>query len=132
MTQRVAIIGLGIMGRRMLGALRGHAGFEAVALYDPSEASIARTRAEWAEAPIAPSAMVRAPPAMATTAMIVWSFICGYSSYSSSALIAAPASVQKRNRTRSLLRQNRSKLSGLAPIALMIGMLADVVSKIEK
>lgn len=44
MAHKTAIIGLGIMGRRLLENLLVHPEFEAVALWDPSEASCAKAR----------------------------------------------------------------------------------------
>lgn len=56
MTHKLTIIGLGIMGRRMLENVRLHPAFEVSGLWDPSEASIAQTRAMWPQAPVAASA----------------------------------------------------------------------------
>lgn len=44
MAHRTAVIGLGIMGRRLLENLLVHPGFEPTALWDPSPASCARAR----------------------------------------------------------------------------------------
>ena len=52
MAHRMAIIGLGIMGRRMLESMRQHDDFELVALFDPSGGAVEQTLAEWADAPI--------------------------------------------------------------------------------
>ncbi|MBT5914268.1 MAG: gfo/Idh/MocA family oxidoreductase, partial [Rhodospirillaceae bacterium] len=44
MTQhRVAIIGLGIMGRRMVGNFEKHPLFQVVGVWDPLEQSISKT-----------------------------------------------------------------------------------------
>jgi predicted dehydrogenase len=43
MTQKMAIIGLGIMGRRMLENALRHPAFEVCGLWDPSPASVAKT-----------------------------------------------------------------------------------------
>ena len=56
MTHKAAIIGLGIMGRRMLAAMRVHERFTVVALFDPSAAAVAEVRAAWSEAPVVDSA----------------------------------------------------------------------------
>ncbi|MFM7531824.1 MAG: Gfo/Idh/MocA family protein [Rubrivivax sp.] len=56
MTHKLAIIGLGIMGRRMLENVRLHPAFEISGLWDPSEAAVARTREMWSQAPVAESA----------------------------------------------------------------------------
>lgn len=56
MTHRMAVIGLGIMGRRMLDNVNRHAAFEVSGVWDPSEAAIAETRALMPHAPVAPSA----------------------------------------------------------------------------
>lgn len=55
-THTVAIIGLGIMGRRMLSNMRLHPLFEPVALWDPSEESCRKARQEAPEVPIVASA----------------------------------------------------------------------------
>ena len=55
MTHRMAIIGLGIMGRRMLEQVRAHQAFEPVALWDPSLKAVAGVRDEWPEAPVVAS-----------------------------------------------------------------------------
>lgn len=52
----VAIIGLGIMGRRMLTHMRRHPGFEPAYLWDPAPAARAAAEAEAPEATIATSA----------------------------------------------------------------------------
>lgn len=49
MSMRVAVVGTGIMGRRMLAALAGHADFEAVWAWDPSPAARAAAAAEHPE-----------------------------------------------------------------------------------
>lgn len=56
MTYKTAIIGLGIMGRRMLDNVLFHPEFEVAALWDPSEGSIAKAREIAPDAPIAESA----------------------------------------------------------------------------
>jgi predicted dehydrogenase len=48
----VAIIGLGIMGRRMLGAMQRHDRFQPVALWDPSAESCAAAQAEAPDVPV--------------------------------------------------------------------------------
>lgn len=52
----VAIIGLGIMGRRMLGAMRRHDRFQPVALWDQSADACAAAHAEAPEVPVLESA----------------------------------------------------------------------------
>lgn len=49
---RMAIIGLGIMGRRMLTHALAHPSFEISGLWDPSAASVARTRELMPDAPL--------------------------------------------------------------------------------
>lgn len=71
--RRVGIIGLGIMGRRLLGAIRRHPGFGLAPCWDPSAASCAKARelapeleiAETAEAAILAADLVylACPPA---------------------------------------------------------------------
>lgn len=56
MTHRMAIIGLGIMGRRLLENVLKHPAFEVSGVWDPSPASIAKTLEMMPSAPIAPSA----------------------------------------------------------------------------
>lgn len=56
MKHKIAVIGLGIMGRRLLGNLRDHVAFEPVALWDPSEAACGRARTEAPEVPVVGSA----------------------------------------------------------------------------
>ena len=56
MTHKMALIGLGIMGRRMLDNVRLHPAFEVSGVWDPSEAAIAQTRALWPRVPVAASA----------------------------------------------------------------------------
>ena len=53
---KITIIGLGIMGRRLLASLQAHDAFEPVALWDPSEDACNKARAEAPEVPIADSA----------------------------------------------------------------------------
>ncbi|GAC1356039.1 MAG: hypothetical protein NVSMB34_09820 [Variovorax sp.] len=50
---RIAIIGLGIMGRRMLSSALAHPRFEISGLWDPSAASVAKVRELMPGAPIA-------------------------------------------------------------------------------
>jgi predicted dehydrogenase len=52
----LAIIGLGIMGRRMLDNALRHAAFEVCSVWDPSSDSVAKTRAMLPDAPVAVSA----------------------------------------------------------------------------
>jgi len=56
MTHRLAIIGLGIMGRRMLENALKHAAFDVCGVWDPCPESIAKTRDIWMAAPVAASA----------------------------------------------------------------------------
>lgn len=56
MKHKFAIIGLGIMGRRMLENAMRHPAFEVSGLWDPSTDSVDKTRALWPNAPIAESA----------------------------------------------------------------------------
>ncbi len=56
MAHRTAIIGLGIMGRRLLDNLVFHKGFEPVALWDPSPASCAKAREVAPGVPVVDSA----------------------------------------------------------------------------
>ena len=51
MTTKISVIGLGIMGRRMLDNLVVHPEFEPVAVWDPSEEAQAKTRAEFPAVP---------------------------------------------------------------------------------
>jgi predicted dehydrogenase len=53
MTHKMAIIGLGIMGRRMLENTLLHPAFEVCGVWDPSPASVAKTREMTPEVPIA-------------------------------------------------------------------------------
>lgn len=55
-THKVAVIGLGIMGRRLLANLRNHVAFEPVALWDPSSEACDKARAEAPEVPVMASA----------------------------------------------------------------------------
>jgi len=55
-THRAAIVGLGIMGRRMTGNMQRHAAFEVAGVWDPSEASVAKARAEFPGVTVAASA----------------------------------------------------------------------------
>ena len=53
MTQyRAAVIGLGIMGRRMLANLDRHPGFVTAGMWDPSEVSTAKARDEFPAVPV--------------------------------------------------------------------------------
>jgi predicted dehydrogenase len=52
----MAIIGLGIMGRRMLDNVRLHPAFEVSGVWDPSASAIEKTREGWPDAPVAASA----------------------------------------------------------------------------
>jgi predicted dehydrogenase len=52
----LAIIGLGIMGRRMLDNALQHPAFEVGGVWDPSTVSVAKTRAAWPNLPVADSA----------------------------------------------------------------------------
>lgn len=56
MTHRMAIIGLGIMGRRMLENALQHPAFEVCGVWDPSADSVAKTRQTLPAAPVAESA----------------------------------------------------------------------------
>jgi len=56
MKHKFAIIGLGIMGRRMLENVLRHPDFEVCGLWDPSADSVAKTRSIWPSAPIAQTA----------------------------------------------------------------------------
>jgi predicted dehydrogenase len=56
MTHRMAIIGLGIMGRRMLENALQHPAFEVCGVWDPSADSVAKTRQTLPAAPLAESA----------------------------------------------------------------------------
>jgi predicted dehydrogenase len=56
MTHKMALIGLGIMGRRMLDNVRLHPAFEVSGLWDPSPTAVAGTRELMPDAPVSPSA----------------------------------------------------------------------------
>ena len=56
MTHKMAVIGLGIMGRRMLDNARLHPAFEVSGVWDPSASAIEKTRQGWLQAPVAASA----------------------------------------------------------------------------
>ncbi len=56
MTHRLAIIGLGIMGRRMLENALQHPAFEVCGVWDPSPESLAKTRMAFSAAPLSPTA----------------------------------------------------------------------------
>lgn len=53
---KISLIGLGIMGRRMLENVRLHPAFEVHRVWDPSESSIAKTLALMPDAPVVQSA----------------------------------------------------------------------------
>ena len=57
MAHGIALIGVGIMGRRMIGRLIQHGGFRITALSDPSAAACAAAAAE------APGATIASSPA---------------------------------------------------------------------
>ncbi len=59
-TYRAAVIGLGIMGRRMLSNLKQHPDFQIAGIWDPSASSVAKTLAEFPSAPLAdnPAALI--------------------------------------------------------------------------
>ncbi len=56
MKPRIAFIGLGIMGHRMLTNMTAHGGFTLLGGWDPSPAAAARTRAAFPDLPIAETA----------------------------------------------------------------------------
>ena len=56
MTHKVAIIGLGIMGRRMLDNVHFHPRFEVSGVWDPSPVSVQKTLELMPDAPVAASA----------------------------------------------------------------------------
>jgi predicted dehydrogenase len=56
MTVKTALIGLGIMGQRMLARMEDHAGYSPVALWDPSAEACAAAQALAPEVPVAASA----------------------------------------------------------------------------
>ena len=56
MTHKMAIIGLGIMGRRMLENALVHPRFEVVGAWDPSPASVAKAQEVMPGLPVADSA----------------------------------------------------------------------------
>ncbi|WP_050929736.1 Gfo/Idh/MocA family protein [Aestuariivita boseongensis] len=56
MVKKVSIIGLGIMGRRMLQQMQTHDGFELVAIWDPSQSSRELAQSMAREVPIAGNA----------------------------------------------------------------------------
>ena len=56
MTHRLAIIGLGIMGRRMLENALQHLAFEVCGVWDPSPLSVAKTLEMAPNVPVAQSA----------------------------------------------------------------------------
>ncbi len=65
MTPRIAFIGLGIMGHRMLTNMTAHGGFTLLGGWDPSPAAVARTRAAFPGLAIAetPEAVIADPAA---------------------------------------------------------------------
>jgi predicted dehydrogenase len=56
MTHKMALIGLGIMGRRMLDNVHLHPAFEVSGVWDPSPEALAKTRELMPDAPVASSA----------------------------------------------------------------------------
>ena len=56
MANKLAIIGLGIMGRRMLENALAHTDFEISGIWDPADASIAKARGIGSDLPIAKDA----------------------------------------------------------------------------
>jgi len=56
MTHQLAIIGLGIMGRRMLENAWRHTAFDVCGVWDPSADSVAKTRELMPDVPVAASA----------------------------------------------------------------------------
>ena len=52
---RVAIIGLGIMGRRMIGNFERHPLFAIIGVWDPCEGSLAKTSTEYPAVKVAES-----------------------------------------------------------------------------
>lgn len=56
MTYKMALIGLGIMGRRMLDNVRQHPAFEVSGVWDPSVTATAQAREAWPQVPLAASA----------------------------------------------------------------------------
>ncbi len=56
MTNKIAVIGLGIMGRRMLDNALVHPSFEVSGVWDPSADAIAKTRELMPQAPVAANA----------------------------------------------------------------------------
>ncbi len=56
MEHKIAVIGLGIMGRRLLGNLRNHVAFEPVAVWDPSEEACRKAQEEAPDVPVMRSA----------------------------------------------------------------------------
>jgi predicted dehydrogenase len=65
MKPRIAFIGLGIMGHRMLTNMTAHGGFTLLGGWDPSSEATARTRAAFPDLPIAatPEALIADPAA---------------------------------------------------------------------
>jgi predicted dehydrogenase len=59
-TYRAAVIGLGIMGRRMMANLEQHPHFQIAGIWDPSASSVTKARAEFPSAPVAdnPAALI--------------------------------------------------------------------------
>ncbi len=56
MTHNVAVIGLGVMGQRMLGNMAAHDRFEVFSVWDPSEQACAETKGAYPNVAIAASA----------------------------------------------------------------------------
>lgn len=56
MSHGTAILGLGIMGQRMLGNMRKYAGFNIVSVWDPDPAAGQRVRAKWQDINVADTA----------------------------------------------------------------------------
>ena len=56
MNHRAAVIGLGVMGQRMLGSMSRYDGFDALVAYDPDEAARARVARDFPGVRIAASA----------------------------------------------------------------------------
>lgn len=65
MKPRIAFIGLGIMGHRMLTNMTAHGGFTLLGGWDPSPAALSRTRAAFPDLPLAetPESLIADPAA---------------------------------------------------------------------
>lgn len=85
MAVRVAIVGLGIMGRRMLTQMQAHPGFDPVALWDPSVAACDTAQALAPGVPV----VTRAEDALATADLVY--LACPPAARHSYALAAAGA-----------------------------------------